>query len=730
MTNFTYAEKSSILLAECIDALRNKPRTSTYLEKLVLADKASSLYRDLPQPLKLGKATQYLLENCSLPVQPHDILVGRFTECIPTEEEEVLLEQIRPRWEVQPGCEYPHFMNDGGHTTFDWEVILRDGLTGLKASAEASLARHREQGSDEGRLVFLEGAIMVFEAYRRYIERYAEACETAGMHEQAAVCRNLANGAPATFMEAMQLILFITSIYAIYSARANATLTCGRMDDLLRPYYERDLAAGILTREDAGYIIDDFNCKCAIILGRGEHQMSSNSDNDTGWFRNPMYDSPTYVILGGYSNHGDYLTNDLTKLFLEHIHPRLENPVYVYRRTKDCPDDQWAIACDKLRQNSTLLIYNDEVVVPAMEKAGVAPRDARDYTIHGCNWPDVAGLSYNVSNFGGSIPMRIRASMFDVHGWPVKKFASIDEIYEKIAADWRKVVKKAFAAYREKFNAALPVPETLSCSECFHRGVIEAAATGLYAVPYRIMLNLVRHIGTAADMMAALEDLVYGDDPVDLYVLAKALNANFVGYEDILKRCRNAPKYGRDDDAADRHAVRLFKIFCDTALEESYNPETGMQDIPVFAVTISDSTHIPMGEMLPATCDGRRAGEPISENLSPTKGTAESVTALLNSVGKIDFGSCMSGVLNVRMPSNLVAGDDGLERLKILMETYFEDGGMQVQLNVADTAQLRDAQVHPENYPDLMVRVTGYSAVFIDMSKHAQEDIIKRDEMS
>lgn len=318
----------------------------------------------------------------------------------------------------------------------------------------------------------------------------------------------------------------------------------------------------------------------------------------------------------------------------------------------------------------------------------------------------------------------------------------MDEIYEQLAQDWRATVKERYAKFRSQ-QTAVPAPsKKLSCSCCFHRGTLEAAATWRDAVPYRIILNLLRHIGTAADMMAAIEELVFGEDPLvraerpnwtkikSMEQLAQALNANFVGYEDVLKRCRRAPKYGRDDDAADKHAVRLMKLFSDIAHEEAVNPETGERDIYVLGVTIADSNHIYVGRQLPATPDGRLAGEPISENLSPTKGTAESVTALINSVTKIDFSRCVSGTMNLRMPKSLVAGDEGLEHLMILLETYFENGGMQVQLSVADTAELRDAQLHPENYKDLMVRITGYSAVFVDMAPHAQEEIIRRDILS
>ena len=729
MKEYTYAEKSNILIDETIDALRNKPVRSTYLEKLKLAADVDRMYANsgLPQPLVMSYGMNYMLENCSCPVKPQDILVGRFVECIPNDEEEAWLAEYQNMWHKRDG---KTFLIDGGHITLDWEEILRLGISGYIVKAEQALEHRMAEGAPQEQLVFLQGMIGIYRAYRRYIIRYAESCEAAGMEEAAIVCRNLADNPPATFLEGMQLILFITSIYSIYSAWHNATLCCGRMDDLLFPYYQRDIAAGILTREEAGYIIDDFNCKSAIILGRGEHQMSGGTELDTGWYRNPMYDSPTYVIIGGYSNRMDYRENTLTKLFLERIHPRLENPVYVYRRTKDCPTDEWAIACDKLRTNSTLLIYNDEVVISAMKKGGIGFWDAINYTIHGCNWPDVGGMSVNVRSAGGPIPERIYRTVFDKNGRPQRKFASMEDIYEKFTTEWRAEIQTRLAEYRSMAQSEPPMPTILACVDCFMRDTIEKAQPMNVAVPYRIMLNLLRHVGTAADMMAAMEDLLFGSNPLDWDTLCDALNANFVGYEDVLKRCRKAPKYGRDDDRADRHAVRLMKILADVALEESVNPETGKQDVYLLGVTITDSNHLSVGAALPATPDGRLAKTPVSENLSPTKGTTESVTALLNSVSKIDFSTCAAGTLNIRMPKNLVAGDDGLDRLMILLETYFENGGMQAQLSIADTAELRDAQAHPENYPDLMVRVTGYSAVFVDMCRKAQDDIICRDEVS
>lgn len=722
MKSLTYAEKSAKMLEETIDALRNKPVLSSFLESRFCQGEASALYKGLPQPLYMGYCMNYILEKVSCPVSPNDILVGRFVEKVPDEEEEKHLWEL---WDLNQAKEL--FMKDGGHTTLDCEEILRLGLTGYIEKTEQALQQRIADGSEKERLIFLQGMSLVYRSYRRYIIRYAQACEEAGMEEAAAVCRHLSDNPPSTFLEAIQLVLFVTSIYSMYSAAANATLTCGRLDDLLAPYYEKDLAEGRLTREDAGYIIDDFNCKSAIILGRGEHQMSDG--NDTGWWRNTMYDSPTYVILGGRSNHRDHLTNPLTRLFLERIHPRLENPVYVFRRTNDVTPDIWRLVCDKLRQNSTLLVYNDETCIPSMINAGVDPQDAVNYTIHGCNWPDIQGKSVMMVH-GGPIPRMIMTAMFDENMQLLQDFPDIDSIYQKVGSDWRMLIREVYNEQRKQ-KGAYPATEPLRCIDCFTRGTIENATNSYNGTEYIFRLNLLRNIGTAADMMAALENTVYAvQNPVPLSVMANALKSNFVGNEDLWKRCKNSPKYGRDDDAADKHAVRLMTMLTDIVKEESINPETGIQDIFSPSVTITDMGHIGEGKRMGATPDGRLAEAPLSENLSPSLGASQSVTALLNSVAKLPFERISSGALNLRMPKALVNGDEGLANLMVILETYFEDGGMQIQLSVADTAELKDAQLHPEKYPDLMVRITGYSAVFVDMCKSAQDVVIKRDELA
>ncbi len=719
-------EKSKLLIEETIDVLRNKDVKSTQYERIWLIDKLNNRYKDMPHALRQGYYSTYILENVSCPVEEYDILLGRVVDRKLTDEEEEKLKQISENgYNEKAG-----FMWDWGHMTFDWENIVKIGISGYIKKAQERLERAIAEGADAASLNFLQGMILVYKAYRRYILRYAEAANKKGLTEAAKICLKIADNPPETFVEAIQFVLFVTHIYSVYSASGNATLSMGRIDDYLYPFYERDIASGAITREEAGYVIDDFNSKCAMILGRGEHQMSGGTEHDTGWFRNPMYDSPTYAIIGGLSNHRPGDGNDLTKLFLERIQPRFENPVYVLRRTNNIPDDVWEIACDKLRTNSTLLVYNDETVIPALERAGMKHEDAINYTLHGCNWIDFQGKGKGEMSNDGIIPRYLMNVLWDDNGDPINDYSSIDEVYDALGDAWRADIKGVYENYRNRFvrNPA-PLPGGLFVWDCFMDGTIDNMNNMTNIAEYPSVYLQVRNIGTAADIMSGLENVVFKKKAVSFVELGKILKADFVGYEDIYKLCKNSPKYGEDNDIADGHANRIMTLLTDINYEESFNKETGKQDVFSTNVTITDMWYRGEGERLGASPDGRHKGEPLSENLSPTCGSSESVTALLNSVTKLPMDRICSGALNVRMPKNLVTGDDGLQRVKILLATYFENGGMQVQLSVADTAELRDAQKNPENYKDLMVRITGYSSVFVDMCTSAQNEIIRRDEV-
>lgn len=719
MNTLEIKRKRDLLLAETVESLRSKPYNSTMIDRMIVCAEASRQFRHLPFPLYVGNGIYRVAELAETPVSENDLLLGRISEKVPSGEDEALLQSI-----YKEKAENGFFMCDHGHTPFDWQGLLHLGLSGLAEKSADQAERRRVSGDDTVRVWFAEGMNLVHRAYIKYIERYADAAERAGLFEEAEICRNIVKGPPETFREALQLILLVGLMFSAYSADVNPTLCLGRMDDYLAPFYVRDIAEGRLDEERAGYLIDDFYCKWSLPMGRGEHQLPDDNEFDTGWKRNPMYDSPTYIILGGYSNHGDHKKNPLTELFLSRIQPRLENPVFVFRRTADVTDKIWTLVCDKLRSNASLLIYNDETMIKAFEHAGIEHEDAVNYTIHGCNWPDIQGLStYGVE--GMPIAEFIMKSLFGDDVRPTRDFHSVDEMYEKLREDYRSFARTVHAnrrAMRERVNNA----HDFRIADAFKRDTVEKATSAIGGAKYYNINHLIRNIGTGADIMAALETLLFGDDPVSGDTLADALRADFESYDDLLIRSKKAPKYGHDDDRADRHAVRLAELISDVANEESFDPKTGVRFLNPTCVTITDMCYIEEGARLGATPDGRRAAAPFSENLSPSRGITTSVTALINSVTKLPFDRICSGALNIRLSPDFVNGDDGLKRLCALLDVYFKKGGMQVQLSITDNDELIAAQKDPDAYRDLMVRITGYSAVFVDMSRLAQDEIIKR----
>ena len=210
--------------------------------------------------------------------------------------------------------------------------------------------------------------------------------------------------------------------------------------------------------------------------------------------------------------------------------------------------------------------------------------------------------------------------------------------------------------------------------------------------------------------------------------LRQALGNDFAKDEALRQACLHAPKFGQNDDRADRHAVRVLNVIIEE-IDKVRCARVG-KGIPIFPCLETDMGHRRIGARTGATPDGRRSGLPTSENTSPSPGSCiNGLTALFGSVAKLPLDRIASGALNIRLAPNQVEGAEGLDRLSILLRTFFEMGGLQAQLSVADSGQLRDAQINPEEHRDLMVRITGYSAAFVDMDKSAQDEIIRREEM-
>jgi len=380
--------------------------------------------------------------------------------------------------------------------------------------------------------------------------------------------------------------------------------------------------------------------------------------------------------------------------------------------------------CEKVQQNASLLLYNDETMISAYKYIGVEEKDAVNYSIHPCNWADIAGDSVIVGNCGEPMPIILERVLNSG-----KDFKSIDEIYEEVRKGFAILLKPTFDNYRNHIIKKTSSKSILTLNDCFATNVIKSARS-LHngGAKYPAVYVLLRNVGTAADMLTAVDTLVFKDKVCTLAQLLEATKKDFEGFEDILSFCRKAPKYGTNDDFADMHACRLMNELLDVIDKEATN-EYGKRDVYTLNVTINDSNHLNDGANMLATVDGRRKGKPLSENLGPTVGYSKGVTALLNSVSKLPFDRIHSGALNLRLRKNIVAGEIGVSLIKTLIQTYFKQGGMQLQISIADTEELKKAQENPDDYRDLMVRITGYSAIFVDMSKGAQDEFIRREEL-
>ncbi len=720
----TKENQSEIFRAEAIKALTEKPIVTYTAERVRLwSEIVSSTDDTLCQPLKMGGGMKKFLEKVSIPINENDLLIGRETEESFTAEEEkefvgkYFIQGMRPEG-------IPLFMNDWGHQSFAWDDIIKEGLPDLRNKAERYLSDYRKNGS-ERQCHWLEGAIMVYDGFIRYLERSADAARNAGLSEAADVCENLAKGAPATFREALQLVYTIEFVFCAYIA-PNPTLALGRLDLFLNDFYENDIRCGRLTDEEAGLLIDDFYAKNNLIMGRGEHQLSARNDNSkcTGWNRILCYDAPQYLILSGEDpDTGISVANGLTRLFVAHIEPKYKNPVIVFRYSKSFAEnhpDIWRKLIEKMRSSASILLYNDIAACRMYIDRGETPHDARTLEYYGCNWPTLPGRDVNDYGY-------VWSGLSDPVGFEM-------QVLEKMRSDGEEFTRDGFlknmhdAVYRrvKEFTAVRnpppngPNPDMLTVYCCFARGNIERAGRWFERVN---ILASISSIGSMVDIASAAENICV-NRKIPLDRLLAACDNNFENDKVLLALCKNSPKLGDDDPLSSLYAEKLSN-----AISDAY--DEALADLPSYCklriCPESDTWHYERGAGLGATPDGRLKGQAISQNSQPSSGAAKNgITAMFNSLAHIPFYRFASGGMNVTIQTSTFAGESGLDNLARLFSVYLEKGGLQIQLSAVDRELLIDAQKNPDAHRDLMVRVTGYSAVFVDMSKISQDDFMTR----
>ena len=732
-----------------------------FLERTVLCAQAWNRYRWEPAMIQTARIFEYALSNMSVVIDEDDLLVGRAAQVVPDEEQERFLEAharfsgTLGQWTLNDRCqdlfatvlspreiEIMSIYGTGpggwrnGHMTPSWPTVVNVGFGAIKERARARLAGIRPEDVEDVRKVeFLKAAMICADAIVTLARRYAE--EAGRLADQRSddqrrqelleiksICERVPEHPARTFREALQAVWLVQFVLStMIGARDFAP---GRFDQYLHPFYERDVGARRLSEEGAQELIDCFFLKLNENIGKGNK-------------RSLCVNSVQYLIIGGVTPEGDDATNPLSFLCLDAIERlRIKQPTVVVRAHPGMPGAFFRRVCEVIRLGTgNPSIFNDETMIPALLGVGIAPEDARDYAVIGCANPNIPGKEGALNDHRLNIVKCLELALSNgvcrmtgrdtgLRAGDPDEFRDFDDLLrafyrhmDELIAQWIKrndlFDRICARCVCDPFLSSIVHGCIERATDCYAGGAIH------FHNPYQAA-----GIATVADALTAIKMLVFEERAMSLAELNQVLCSDFEGREDLRRRLQTVyPRFGNDDDRVDLMARQVAQHFCHLVMKRATRWGNGRGNWP--GIYSFAQNHVHMGRCTGATADGRRAGDPISFNLSPVPGTSRNgPTAIAESVAKLDFRLVSGGgTFDLKLDPNSL---QDVGKLEALLRTYLELGGMQIQVNVVDRATLLDAQAHPEDHRDLLVRITGYSAYFTTLGKEVQDDILSRHE--
>jgi pyruvate formate-lyase/glycerol dehydratase family glycyl radical enzyme len=638
-----------------------------------------------------------------------------------------------------------------GHVAANMFHVLELGIGGYAAyvgrmNATLDPTRYEDLKKRQLYLAMLDALAGFATWIRRYeaeARRQAASCQggrrKAELEEIARTCAAIAEGAPRSFREALQLTLFVQLVLQIESNGHSVSL--GRLDQYLYPFYKLDADAGLIAGEAAKELL---SCAWLKLLAVKKVRSWSHTRFSAG---GPLYQN---VTIGGLTRDGKDAVNELSYLILDSVGDmKLTQPNLSVRYHRGMSKEFLAATIEVIRKGFGMPAFNnDEIVVPGMLKLGVSLEDARDYSAIGCIEVAVPGKwGYRTTGMSFLNLMRVfLATLNDgkdtktgqtFHGGTgtLESFKDFDGLM----AAW----KEQLAYYAEAsvgidvaIDTALEelVPDIL-CStftdDCVARGkhLKEGGAV------YDWVSGLQVGIANLGNSLAAIRKFVFDERSVAPKELMAALESDFAGPTGELLRLRllnQAPKYGNDEDYVDELVVEAYGAYVGE-MAKYRNTRYGRGPVGggYYPGTSSISSNVPSGSVVPATPDGRRAWTPLAEGCSPTQGTdTHGPTAVFKSIAKLPTMDIFGGVLlNQKLTPQMLTGEAQRDKLIALLRTFFDElRGWHVQYNIVSRETLLDAKKHPAKHRDLVVRVAGYSAYFNDLAEETQDDIIARTE--
>lgn len=655
-----------------------------------------------------------------------------------------LMEAMTPEWlAAYKAGVFTEFQEQRGpgHTVCG-EKIYRMGMLDLIAEIENRINAldFLEDAQAWDKKEELKGMAIVAKAIIHFAERHAGKLEqlaneesrswrVAELKEMAAVCRRVPAHAPQNYHEALQYYWFV-HLGVITELNPWDSFNPGRLDQHLLPFYQDGLADGSLSDERARELLQAFWIKFNNHPSPPKMGVTAQESN--------TYTDFSLINVGGVKADGSDAANEMSYLILDVIEEmRLLQPSSMVQLSKKNPDRLINRTVKILKTGfGQPSIFNTDTIVQQLVRQGKRVEDARRGGASGCVESGAFGTeSYILTGYFNLVKMleitlhngmdpRTGQQLGLETGNPAD-FASFEELMEAFSkqvnhfADIKirgnNVIERLYASF-------LPVPFlSLVIDDCITKGVDYNAGGARYNTSYIQGVGL----GSITDILTSIKHHVFERKHLCMEALMAALAANFEGQEALQKDLvYHTPKYGNDDDYADEQAVEVFEIFYQ-AIDGRPNTRGGHFRINMLPTTC----HVYFGSVIGATADGRKAGEPLSEGISPFQGSDKNgPTAVVKSASKIDHIRTGGTLLNQKFSPAFFKDEESIRKLSQLVRSYFRLDGHHIQFNVVDAETLRQAQLHPEKYQDLIVRVAGYSDYFNDLGEDLQNEIIRRTE--
>lgn len=606
----------------------------------------------------------------------------------------------------------------------------QDELRGMSISCDAAILfaeRHAQEA---------EKMISVLEAKLKKIVGVGDDEKAIGIQKRidelkkiADVCRWVPAHAPRTFYEALQTYWFV-HLGTITELNGWDAMNPGHLDQHLEPFYTKEIADGTLTREEAKELISCFWIK---VNNHPAPPKVGITAKESG-----TYNDFTNINLGGVKRDGTSGVSEVSYIILEVIDDlHILQPGSSVHIAKVTPDSFLTAACKVIRKGYGYpSIFNPDTYVQELVRQGKSLEDAREGGCSGCievgafgkeaylltgylNVPKILEVTLN----NGVDP--VTGKQVSIQTGDATQFKNFDELYcaFKKQLDYIVLQKVMVSNYIDRMFAKYAPATFLSVlmDDCIARGKDYYNGGPRYNTNYIQCTGL----GTVTDSFATLKKHVFEDKTVTMKEMLSAVAANFKGKEVLRQTIINStPFFGNDNEYADNIAVRVY--------EDLFSAIDGRPNIKGEAFhmnMLSTTCHIYFGKVMGATPNGRLATLPISDGTSPSQGCdTHGPSSVVKSLGKLDQKKSGGTLLNQRFIPNLLKKESDIEKLGKLVRTYFMLGGHHIQFNIVDTPTLRNAQQHPENYRDLLVRMAGYSDYFNDMNLDYQEEIIERTE--